>query len=83
MTGIQPASTGTVVVVVVGTLVGRGRAFVEEMEDPRLVLASEQETSTNGVRIDRTTAVRAVQPAFTLLTRSTVRHVPALLGGTA
>ena len=78
MTGIQPASTGTVVVVVVGAVVGEGLGLVEEMEDPRLALASEQEASSNEVSIDRITAVRAVQPTFTSFTRSTVLHFPAL-----
>jgi hypothetical protein len=78
VTGIQPASTGTVVVVVVGAVVGKGLGLVEEMEDPRLALASEQEASSNEVSIDRITAVRAVQPTFTFFIPSTVLHFPAL-----
>jgi hypothetical protein len=48
------------------------------MEDLRLALASAQEASSNEVSIDRTTAVRAVQPTFPFFTRSTVLHFPTL-----
>ena len=61
VTGVQPGSIGTVVVVVVGANVVEGIAVVDEMEDPRLVLAPEQEASSNEASIDMTRTVRVAR----------------------
>jgi hypothetical protein len=75
VTGVQPGSTGTVVVVVVGTDVVEGPAVVEEMEDPRLVLAPEQEASSNEVSIDTTRTVRVAQPNGSRRVTASVRVI--------
>ena len=61
VTGVQPGSMGTVVVVVVGAVVVEVLDAVEEIEDRLLGLALEQEARVNDVSVDTTRAVREVR----------------------
>jgi hypothetical protein len=58
VTGVQPGSIGTVVVVVVGSLVVELLDVVEEIEVRWFGLAPEHEVRSNEVSIETTRAVR-------------------------
>ncbi len=61
VTGVQPGSMGTVVVVVVGGAVVEVLNAGDEIEDRLLGLALEKEARVNDVSVDTTRAVREVR----------------------